>query len=82
MTKRLLFSLPEQGGCSRGIGKSPALTGFGFANPNRAVLKALMLLAALVARGFNDARGGLTNPPPSQVRICQSEPSGFKGSRF
>ncbi|MDM8522935.1 hypothetical protein QUF80_06135 [Desulfococcaceae bacterium HSG8] len=52
---------------------------FGFVNPNRAVLKALMLLAALVARGFNDARGGLANPPPHRVRIYQSEPSGFKG---
>ncbi|MDM8522567.1 hypothetical protein QUF80_04275, partial [Desulfococcaceae bacterium HSG8] len=57
---------------------NPPLTGFGFVNPNRA---AAGLLAAGVARGRVAARGGLANPLPAGVRICQSEPSGGRAAR-
>ncbi|MDM8525825.1 hypothetical protein QUF80_20830 [Desulfococcaceae bacterium HSG8] len=70
--------------CSRGIDKSPAC-GFGFANPNRAGEGPMLAgiakspacagsdLAIRTEREKARCSRGLPNPPPAQVRICQSE---------
>ncbi|MDM8522568.1 hypothetical protein QUF80_04280, partial [Desulfococcaceae bacterium HSG8] len=66
-------SCSRQSGCSRGIGKSPARRGSDLSIRTE---RRQGCSPQGVARGRVAARGGLANPLPAGVRICQSEPSG------